>query len=51
MPLPQDGAIHMINSIMLNAMASATDAELAALLHNACDGIPLRTSLIEMGHP
>jgi hypothetical protein len=32
-------------------MASATEAELAALFHNARDGIPLHTSLIEMGYP
>jgi hypothetical protein len=38
-------------SIMRNALASATDAELAALFHNARHGVPLRTTLIEMGHP
>jgi hypothetical protein len=35
---------------MRNVMASSTEAELAALFHNARDGIPLRTALIEMGH-
>jgi hypothetical protein len=36
---------------MRNVMASSTEAELAALFHNARDGIPLRTALIEMDHP
>jgi hypothetical protein len=41
----------MISSIIQNVITSATDAELAALLHNARDGIPLRTALLVMGHP
>jgi hypothetical protein len=36
---------------MRNVMTSATEAELATLFHNARDGIPIRTALIEMGHP
>jgi hypothetical protein len=36
---------------MANVMASATEAEFSALFHNARDAIPLRTALIEMGHP
>jgi hypothetical protein len=50
-PPQHNGAIHIISSIVRNVMASATEAELVALFHNACDGIPLRTALIEMGHP
>jgi hypothetical protein len=49
-PPPQNGAIHLISTIMRNFMASAMEAELGALFHNARDGIPLRTTLIEMGH-
>jgi hypothetical protein len=49
-PPPQNGAIHIISTIMRNVMASAMEAELGALFHNARDGIPLRTPLIEMGH-
>jgi hypothetical protein len=50
--LPQhNGAIHTISSIMRNVMASSTEAELAVLFHNACDGILLQTALIKMGHP
>jgi hypothetical protein len=47
---PKNWAIHIINSIMQNAMASAMEAELGALFHNACDDIPLCTTLIEMVH-
>jgi hypothetical protein len=50
-PPQYNDAIHIIRSIMRNVMASATEAELAALFHNARDGIPLRTALIKMGHP
>jgi hypothetical protein len=49
-PPHHNGAVHTIISIMRNVMASATEAELAALFRNARDGIPLRTVLIEMGH-
>jgi hypothetical protein len=36
---------------MLNVLASATEAEVGALFHNAQDGSVLRTTLIEMGRP
>jgi hypothetical protein len=51
MPPPHNGAVHTLSSIVRNVMASATEAELAALFHNARHGIPLHTTLIEMGHP
>jgi hypothetical protein len=50
-PSLHNGAVHTISSIMRNVMSSTIEAELAALFHNARDGIPLRTTLIEMGHP
>jgi hypothetical protein len=50
-PPPHKGAIHTISSIMRNVMASATEADLGAVFHNARDCIPLRTALQEMGHP
>jgi hypothetical protein len=34
-PPPQNGAIHIISTIMRNVMASAMEAELGALFHNA----------------
>jgi hypothetical protein len=49
-PPPQNGAIHIISTIMRNVMSSTMEAELGALFHNTRDGIPLRTTLIEMGH-
>jgi hypothetical protein len=36
---------------MRNVMASATEAELSAMFHNARDCVPLRIALEEMGHP
>jgi hypothetical protein len=50
-PPPHNGAIHTISSIMRNVMASATEAELGAVFHNARDYVPLRIALEEMGHP
>jgi hypothetical protein len=50
-PPAYNGAIHPISAIMANVMASATEAGFGALLHNARDDVPLRTALIEMGHP
>jgi len=46
-----NGAIHIISSIMNNVMASATEAEVGALFHNAQDACPLRTTLEFLGHP
>jgi hypothetical protein len=36
---------------MANVMTSATKAEFGALFHNARGAVPLRTALIEVGHP
>jgi hypothetical protein len=49
-PPPQNGAIHIISTIMHNVMASTMEAELGAFFHNARDCIPLCTTLIKMGH-
>jgi hypothetical protein len=46
-----NGAIHTISAIVANDTTSATEAEFGALFHNAHDDVPLRTALIEMGHP
>jgi hypothetical protein len=52
-PPPYNGAIPTFSSIMRNVMdsASATEAELSTVFQNACDGVPLRIALEEMGHP
>ena len=50
-PIPNNGAIHTVSSILKNIMSSATEAEFAGLYHNARDGAMLRTTLTEMGHP
>ena len=48
---PNNGAIHTVSSILKNVMSSATESEFAGLFHNARDGVTLRTTLEEMGHP
>jgi hypothetical protein len=51
-PLPQNGAIHVLSSIMKLVLLLATEAELGALFYNAKDkGAMLRNVLEEMGHP
>jgi hypothetical protein len=45
-PLPHNnGAIHMISNILHNIMASATEAKLGAVFHNAKEGATLCTTL------
>lgn len=51
-PTPKiNGAVHIISSILNNVMASATEAEVGALFHNAQDACSLRTTLDFLGHP
>jgi len=51
-PTPKiNGAIHIISTILNNVMASATEAEVGALFHNAQDACSLRNTLIFLGHP
>ena len=47
---PHNGAIHIISSILPMVVASATEAELAALYYNAREACSIRTTLTEMGH-
>jgi hypothetical protein len=48
---PLNGAFHVVSNIMRNVLASATEAEVGALFHNAQDGAMFRTTLEEMGYP
>jgi hypothetical protein len=50
-PPPTNGAIHVNCNIMRVIVASATEAEFAALFFNAQDACMVRTSLAELGHP
>jgi len=45
-----NGAILIISSILPMVVASATEAELAALYYNAREACTIRTTLTEMGH-
>ena len=47
----QNGAVLTLSSIIKHIMASASEAELAAMFYNTCEAIPLRVTLEEMGHP
>lgn len=51
-PVPKlNGPIHILSSILNNVMASATEAEVGALFHNAQDACMLRNTLEFIGHP
>lgn len=45
-----NGAIHILSSILGNVMASATEAEVGALFHNAQDACMIRNTLEFLGH-
>jgi hypothetical protein len=49
-PPPANGAINILCHTMKELFASAAEAELAALFHNACKACLIRTALEEMGH-
>ena len=46
-----NGPIYILATIIKNVMASAAEAEVAGLFINANKAIPIRHTLIEMGHP
>jgi hypothetical protein len=45
-----NGSISVIAKIIKNVMSSAAEAEIAALFLNAKHSIPMRNTLIELGH-
>eukprot|EP00957_Ditylum_brightwellii_P072422 5503810-Ditylum_brightwellii.AAC.1 len=46
-----NGAILTLSMIICHVVASASEAELAALFYNAREAVPLCTTLEEMRHP
>ena len=46
-----NGAIHSVAKVIKNVVASAAEAEIGAIFINGQDGVVLRTTLSEMGHP
>jgi hypothetical protein len=46
-----NGAIHILSSILRMVLASATEAEFAALFFNAQECCPIRHTLEALGHP
>jgi hypothetical protein len=49
-PPKANGAINVHCTVMREVLASAAEAELAALFHNGREACPLRTTLEELGH-
>ena len=47
---PLNGAIHITSVIMKNVLASAAEAELAALFFNAQDACTIQQTLTDLGH-
>ena len=47
----RNGAVLTLSSIIKHIMASASEAELAAMFYNSREEIPLRGTLEKMGHP
>jgi hypothetical protein len=47
---PNNGAVLNVSQIIKSVMSSAADAELGALYINACEAVPMRNLLDEMGH-
>jgi hypothetical protein len=50
-PPPSNGAINIVCKIMREVLASATEAELAAVYLNSKEVCPIRICLEELGHP
>jgi hypothetical protein len=50
-PLPPNGPILVLCSILRMVVSSATEAEMAALFYNAKEGTVVRQILEDMGHP
>ena len=46
-----NGAILTLSKIIKHVMGSAGEAEVASLYYNCKNALPLRTALMEMGHP
>ena len=46
-----NGPIQSISQIMTNVMGSAAKAEIGAAYINGQEAVPIRTLLIELGHP
>ena len=50
-PNVNNGALLTISQLLRNVILSSAEAECGALFNNAKQGVPLRISLKEMGHP
>ena len=47
----KNGGILTLSAIIKHVMASASEAELAVLFYGCKQAVPLRVTLMEMGHP
>ena len=48
---PHNGPIYVLSRILKNVLASAAEVEIGATYANAQEAIPIRNTLIDMGHP
>ena len=46
-----NGAVHTVAQIIKAVMSSAAEAKIGAMYINARKAVPIRKTLIEMGHP
>ena len=46
-----NGAVHSVAQISKAIMSSAAEAEIGAMYINAREAVPIRKTLIKMGHP
>ena len=47
---PNNGAVLNVSQVIKSVMSSAAEAKLVALFINAKTAVPIRTTLVEMGH-
>ena len=47
---PLNGLLHIICKILRNVMSSTTEAKIDAAFLAATEAVPIRTTLVEIGH-
>ena len=50
LPARPNGAVHVMSTVMLQLLSSATEAEVGATFYCCQDAVPLRNTLSDLGH-
>ena len=50
LPARPNGAIHVMSTVMRQALSSATEAEVGANIYGCQDAVPLHNTLADLGH-